>query len=119
MKRILIATLLLFSVAAVGAPQYLVPPNPMQHLALAPITISVTGSSAQGIAVNSNRTGLACVNVGGANVSLAWGSNTAQNNYGITLAPGIAFVMDDYIFTTAAMNVISPTSSTLSCQEYQ
>lgn len=85
---------------------------------MASVTIPVTSTSALGIAANPLRTGLVCVNVGQANVSLGFG-NTAINNYGITLIPGVAFSMDDYLFTTAAMNAVSPTSSTLSCQEYQ
>lgn len=93
-------------------------PNPVQHTPAAPITISVTNASAQAIASNGNRTGLVCNNVGTTNISIAWGGNAAVNSYGITLAPGIYFWMDDYLFTTASMNVISPTSGTLSCQEY-
>lgn len=120
-RELIMLTLLavLFALPTPSRAGYLVQASPAQHAPLAPITISVTSTSAQGITVNPNRTGLACVNVGTANVSIAWGSNTAVVNYGVTLAPAIAFVMDDYMFTTATMNVISPTSTTLSCQEYQ
>lgn len=92
--------------------------DPRQHSPNAPVTISVTNSSAQGIVANLNRTGLVCTNVGSDNVSIAWGGNAAVSNKGITLTPGLSFSFDDYMMTTAAMNVISPTSTTMSCQEY-
>jgi hypothetical protein len=101
-----------------AAANYLQAPAPHQHSALTPVTISVTSTSALAVAANLARTGLVCVNVGQANISLGFGG-TAVNNYGVTLLPGVAFSMDDYLFTTALMNAVSPTTSTLSCQEYQ
>lgn len=86
--------------------------------ALAPISISVTSTSSQGIAANPLRTGLSCTNIGGANVSIAFGAYTAVNSAGITLAPLMAYWFDPMSYSYGAMNVISPTSSTLSCQEF-
>jgi hypothetical protein len=114
MKKLLFLFLFLISVDVFAASAA----NPKQHSPNAPITISVTGSSTQGIPYNQDRTGLDCINVGTANVSISF-NGAAVVNYGITLEPAMYFNMDDYDFSTAAMNVISPATSTLSCQEYQ
>lgn len=114
MKKLIFFTSLLFCGNALALSSAI----PLQHSPNAAITIAVTNSSAQAIAANINRTGLLCVNVGSANASLSF-NGAAQVNYGITLLPGIYWWTDDYMFSTAAMNVISPTSTTLSCQEWQ
>ena len=84
---------------------------------LAPATASVTSSSAQVIAANALRKNLIVMNLGSVNVSFGLGS-TAINNGGITLTPNGTWVMDTFTFTTAAINAICSSSSTLAIQEY-
>lgn len=82
-----------------------------------PTNAAVSNTSGLIVAANANRTGLVIVNVGSANISLAFGTSAVANS-GVTLAPNGVYEMDDFIFTTLAVNAISPTSSTAAIQEY-
>ena len=118
MKKILIAFVFIF--ASFGAQaNYLMSPTPMQHVPSAPVSVSVTTSSTQGVAINANRTALECTNIGTSTAFLAYGANAAVLSSGTAIAPGVTWWMDDYLFTTAAVNVIGAASTTLSCQEMQ
>jgi hypothetical protein len=85
---------------------------------MSPATASVTSSSSQVVAANGNRKGLVIINMGANNVSFGCGA-TAIVNGGITLIPNGTWVMDQATYTILAINAISPSSSTLSIQEYQ
>lgn len=82
-----------------------------------PSTYTATGSSTLMLAANSTRKGLVVINLGTVNVSFGCGT-TAILNSGITLLPNGTWVMDQYTFTTTAINVIAGGSSILSIQEY-
>lgn len=83
----------------------------------APTSASVGTSSAQAVASNSNRKGLILTNVSANTISLGIGQ-TAVLNDGITLVPWGVWVMDEYTFTTAAINAIAAAaSSDLAIQE--
>lgn len=82
-----------------------------------PATYSVTSSSGQAVASNTNRKGLVIINLGAVNVSFGCGTTAALNS-GITLTPNGTWVMDQFTFTTLAINAICSTTSTLSIQEY-
>jgi hypothetical protein len=80
-------------------------------------TVGVT--SAQALASNSSRKGLILTNTSTGNISLGFGA-TAVLNSGITLYPGGTFNLDEYSFTTAAVNAIAANaSSNLAIQEWQ
>lgn len=113
-KAALVAVLL-YATGVFADTQNLVPVVP-----LAPATAVVTTSSAQAVAANNVRRGIACVNTGSNNIYLAYGTNAAVVGYGIELnANGGAWTANDYTFTLLAINAIaSGGSSTLSCQEY-
>jgi hypothetical protein len=84
-----------------------------------PTAVSVGVTSSQILAANANRKGLILVNTSSANISLGLGT-TAVLNSGITLYPGGAFNMDEYCFTTAAINAIaSVAASNIGIQEWQ
>lgn len=85
--------------------------------ASSPTSAAVANTSGLVVAANASRKGLVIVNVGSANVSLGFGSAAVANS-GVTLTPNGVYEMDDYLFTTAAVNAISPTSSTVAIQEY-
>ena len=82
-----------------------------------PATASVTGSSSQVVASNTSRKGLVIINLGTVNVSFGCGATAALNS-GITLTPNGTWVMDQFTFTTLAINAICSTTATLSIQEY-
>ena len=84
----------------------------------APSTYTATASSSEAVAVNANRKGLVVINLGTVNVSFGCGV-TAVVNSGITLLPNGTWVMDQFTFTTAAINAVAATgTSVLSIQEY-
>jgi hypothetical protein len=84
-----------------------------------PSVVSVGVTSAQALAVNSSRKGLILTNTGSANISLGFGVAAVLNS-GITLYPGGTFSMDEYSFTTVAINAIASAASTnLGIQEWQ
>ena len=86
--------------------------------ASAPSSAAVTNSSGQVVASNTSRKGLVIINVGAANVSLAFGGNAAVVNSGITLVPNGVYEADQNIFVTDAVNAVSPSSSTIAIQEF-
>lgn len=88
--------------------------------ASAPTASSVGVASAQAVASNSNRKGLVLTNTSANYISLAFGANAAVLYSGITLNPGGGvFVMDEYLYTTAAVNAIaSGAASNLGIQEF-
>ena len=87
--------------------------------ASSPTTATVTSSSATIVAANSNRKGLVIINIDGKPVSLAFGSNPAVLNSGITLTTnGSVFEEDEYIYVTSAVQAISTGSNVVSIQEY-
>lgn len=102
-----------------NAANYLDIPIARQHIAKAPVVISVTSTSSTGITENASRTGLECTNTGSVDIHLAFGANAATLTGGTVMQPGVTRWMDDYSFTTQAINVISASSSSLSCTEYQ
>lgn len=86
--------------------------------ASSPTAATVGVASAQAVASNSSRKGLILVNTSANYISLGLGA-TAVLNSGITLAPYGTFVMDEFCFTTGAVNAIaSAASSNLAIQEY-
>ena len=93
--------------------------SPWQHIANAPVTVAVTTTSAQLIGSNTARTGLSCTNIGSVNAYLAYGTNPAILSGGTAILAGTTWWMDNYLFTTQAINVIAPSATTLSCQEFQ
>lgn len=87
---------------------------------LAPATATAGVASAQMVAANTNRRGLVISNTSANRVFLAFGSNNATLNRGIYLGPGGNWLMDQYTFTTQAVNAIAAAAgSTLSIQEYE
>jgi hypothetical protein len=81
---------------------------------------SVGVANAQAVAANANRKGLMLVNTSANYISIAFGATNAILYSGITLNPGGgAFWMDEYTFSTAAVNAIaSGSASALGIQEY-
>jgi hypothetical protein len=89
-------------------------------VANAAVTASVTNSDSVVLAANALRTSAVIVNVGKTDWAYFGDGTAAQSNYGIALSPnGGTWVMDQYTFTVNAIHAISPTSTTLSIQEYQ
>ena len=86
--------------------------------ASAPTAASVGVSSAQAVASNTSRKGLALVNTSNNVISLGFGA-TAVLNSGITLYPGASWQMNEYTFHTGAINAIAGgASSNLAVQEF-
>jgi len=84
----------------------------------APTSALVGVTSSQIVSANLNRGGLRFVNTSNGKISLGFGS-PAISSGGITLFPGGSFNMDEYDFTTAAVNAIAAIeSSNISIQEY-
>lgn len=83
----------------------------------APTSASVGTSSATALAANANRKGLVLVNISSAKIFVAFGQ-TAVINSGIALYPGGIYVMDPFLYNTAAVSAIaSAAASTLAIQE--
>lgn len=88
----------------------------LARLSTAAATVGV--ASAQILASNTNRKGLILVNTSNNVISLGFGSAAVLNS-GVTLAAGGIFSMDEYSFSTAAVNAIaSMATSNLAIQEY-
>lgn len=84
-----------------------------------PTFATVGVASAQAVAANALRKGLILTNNSTANISLAFGA-TAVSGRGVVLYPGGVFFMDEYMFTTAAVNAIATAAaSNLGVQEWQ
>jgi hypothetical protein len=87
--------------------------------ATVPAAATVGVASAEARAANASRDGLIVTNTSANTISCAVG-NTAVLNSGITLPPGATWSMDEYSFSTAAINCIaSGAGSNLSIQEFQ
>ena len=86
----------------------------------APASATVGVASGQIVAANGARRGLVVINTSANTVSLAFGSNAAVLNSGITLnASGGTWEMDKDTYTVAAVNAIaSGAASNVSIQEY-
>lgn len=83
-----------------------------------PTAATVGTSSASAVAANSSRKGLILSNTSNNTISFGLGA-TAVLNSGITLPPGGVWQMDEFSFTTAAINAIaSAASSNLAIQEF-
>lgn len=79
--------------------------------------VSVGNTSTATVASNANRAGLILVNTSIQRESCTVG--TAVLNSGVTLFPGGTWTMDQYTFTTAAINCIAgAASSNISVQEF-
>lgn len=86
--------------------------------ASAPTFATVGTSSASAVAANASRKGLTLVNTSANRISLGFGA-TAVLDRGITLYPGGSFFMDEYSYSTAAINAIaSAAASNLAVQEF-
>ena len=85
---------------------------------MTPATATATTNSSTVVASNSARKGLIVMNLGTTNVHFGCGS-TALLNSGITLNPNGVWIMDQYTFTTSAINaIVSTGTATLAIQEY-
>lgn len=84
---------------------------------LAVATFAVTNANQQAIAANVNRTSLVVTNIGTDNAFFGLGVAAVLSS-GIALTANGTWVMDRYTFWTGAINVISPTSTTLAIQEF-
>ncbi len=109
----------MLSINAQAASNFLKTPQPSVHVASAPIAGTSTTSSSQLAPLNLDRTGMNCTNLGTVSVFIAYGSNAAILNGGTVIAAGSTWWMDDYLFTTQAVNVISSASANVACTEYQ
>lgn len=86
----------------------------------APATVSVGVASGALVAINASRKGLVVTNNSSAIVSLAFGANAAVLSSGITLKPGGVWDMDQFTFTTQAVNAIAASAASgVSYQEFQ
>lgn len=84
----------------------------------APTFATVGVASAQVVASNSSRKGLTLVNTSANTIYLGFGSPAVIGS-GDVLYPHGVFEMDEYSFTTGAINAIaSAASSNLTIQEY-
>lgn len=84
----------------------------------APTQAQVNSSaSAQLLAANTSRRGLVIVNVGGGTVSFGVGQTAVLQN-GITLVQNGVWEMDQYTFSTAAINGIASSSTFVAVQEF-
>jgi hypothetical protein len=89
------------------------------EIASSPTGVSVGATTTPVLAANPNRTGLTLVNTSPNTISISFDVNPAVLNSGITLVPNGMFVMDEFTFTTQAVNAIASLgSSNLSVQEF-
>lgn len=83
-----------------------------------PTAASVGITTASAVASNASRKGLVLTNTSNKTISLGLGVSAVLNS-GITLLPGGVFVMDEYTYTTAAINAIAgAAASNLAIQEF-
>lgn len=86
--------------------------------ASSPTFFTVGVASAQAVAANANRKGLVLTNTSNKIISIGLGA-TAVANSGIVLTANGVWVMDEFTFTTAAVNTIaSGASANLAIQEF-
>ena len=119
MKKIIFILAIIVSSSAFASPSQLTLPNPMVHTGNAPSALAIGTASAQIFAQNFNRTGLLCEDTGTVSVSLSYGASAAVVGGGITIPAGGSWKMDDYSFSTQAINAIASAAGTLSCLELQ
>lgn len=95
-------------------------PAPLAALTpAAPTSATVGVTSALAVAANTSRKGLVLTNTSNNTISLGFGANAAVLNSGITLTPNGVWVLDEFTYTTQAVNAIaSGATSNLSIQEY-
>lgn len=86
--------------------------------ASAATAVSIATSTTTVVASNANRKGLTLVNLSNAKISLGLGASAVINT-GVTLYPGGSWEMDNFNFTTGAVNgIASAASSVLAVQEF-
>ena len=86
---------------------------------MTPTAASVDTTSSIVVARNTARRGLVLCNTSFNNISLAFGSNDAVLNSGVTLLGGASWAMNRYQFTTAEVRAIaSAAGSNLAIQEF-
>lgn len=84
-----------------------------------PFQVSAGVTSGVFLASNTSRTGMCAVNVSGATACFGLGVAAVLNS-GICLYPGGSWCMDEFSFTTGAINIIAgAATSVVSGQEYQ
>lgn len=84
-----------------------------------PTFASVTTSSTQVVASNSNRKGLVLTNTSTTEtISFGIGANPAVLRSGITLTPYGVWDADEYTYITSAINAIASNTANLSIQEF-
>ena len=95
--------------------------DPSASVGNAPVAVSVGVATGVALAANTARKGAAFINTSSNYISFATGANAAILYSGITLNPnGGVWVMDQYTFTTGAINAIaSGAASNLSVLEFQ
>lgn len=85
-----------------------------------PFTVSVGVASGVYLALNASRKGFCTVNTSNATVSFGLAGAAAVLNSGITLYPGGTWCMDEFTFTTGAINAIAGTAASgVAGQEFQ
>lgn len=83
-----------------------------------PASVSVGVATTAAVAVNANRKGLILTNTSNNKIFLGLGVSAVLNE-GIALFPGGSWVMDDYSYTTVAVNAIATAAaSNLAIQEF-
>lgn len=86
---------------------------------LSPQSATVTGTSAVIVGANADRKGLIIKNLSSDYISLAFATTAVINN-GITLTPLSSFAMDEYCYSTQAIEAVSSgTSSDVAYEEFQ
>lgn len=85
-----------------------------------PATSTVGAASAEAVAANGSRKGLAITNLSTNVISLGFGTNPAVLNSGITLTQyGSVYEMSEYDYVTSSVNAIASSgSSVIGIQEF-
>jgi len=84
-----------------------------------PTSATVSTTSIQVVPANVNRTGLVLINTSNGTISIGIDSNAAVINKGITLNANAIWEMDEWTFTTLAINAIaSGSNKVLAIQEF-
>jgi hypothetical protein len=106
-------------VSLASVPSHAVTVTKTALTASSPTAASVGVASAQAVATNANRKGLLLTNTHATNrISLGFGAAAVLDS-GVTLYPAGTYWMDEYDFTTGAVNAIASGAATnLAIQEY-
>ena len=91
---------------------------PVSMVAKAPASVTVTASSAEGIAANPIRAGLKVINVTGNTYAIAFGSHAAVLTKGIPITSFGVWNMSAAEFTTEAVNFIGDAEGNCQVQEW-